>query len=123
MVQPFLFHNIIKIYIIIYMIYIINKENNTITTDSWIEYIPSTIDLYLDDILLGTYTNESTKNEYIVLTIPKEDIVGIENKEYNLKLINGNNAAIIKVELVVVKSNVITISNSVINNKKDKFYE
>lgn len=123
MVQPFLFHNKITIYIIIYMIYIINKENNTITTDSWIEYIPSTIQLYLDDILVGSYTNLSTKNEYIVLTIPKEDIVNIENKEYDLKLINGDNSTIIKIELVVVKSNVISTSNSVINNKKDKFYE
>lgn len=105
------------------MIYIINKENNTITTDSWIEYIPSTIKVYLNDILLGEYNNTSTKNEYIVFTIPKEDIVNIENQEYNLKLVNGNNLAVIKVELVVVKSNVISTSNSVINNKKNKFYE
>lgn len=105
------------------MIYIINKENNTITTDSWVEYIPSTIKVYLDDILLGEYTNTSTKNEYIVFTIPKEDIVNIENQEYKLKLINGDNLAMIKIELVMVKSNVIITSNSVVNNKKNKFYE
>jgi len=105
------------------MIYIFNKENNTITTDSWIEYIPQTIKVYLDDILLGEYDNTSTKNEYIVFTIPKEDIVNIENQEYKLKLVNGNNLAMIKIELVVIKSNVISVSNSVVNNKKNKFYE
>lgn len=105
------------------MIYIVNKENNTITTDSWIEYIPTTIQVYLDDILLGSFLNESTKNEYIVFTIPKENIVDVENKEYDLKLINLDNGTMIKVELVVVKSNVTTTSNSVINNKKHKFYE
>lgn len=105
------------------MIYIINKENNTITTDSWIEYVPTTIRVYLNDILLGDYNNTSTKKEYIVFTIPKEDIVNIENQEYKLKLINMNNLTMIKIELVVVKSNVIIESNSVVNNKKNKFYE
>ena len=105
------------------MIYIFNKENNTITTDSWIEYIPLTIKVYLDDVLLGEYDNTSTKNEYIVFTIPKEDIVNIENQEYDLKLVNGDNLAMIKIELVVIKSNVISVSNSVVNNKKNKFYE
>ena len=105
------------------MIYIVNKENNTITTDSWIEYIPTTIQVYLDDILLGSFLNESTKNEYIVFTIPKENIVDVENKEYNLKLINLDNGTMIKVELVVVKSNASIVTNSVTNNKKPKFYE
>lgn len=105
------------------MIYIINKENNTITTDSWIEHIPSKIRVYLNDIYLGEFVNESTKNEYIVFTIPKETIVNVENQEYKLKLINSDNLTMIKIELVVVLSNVIQTSNSVVNNKTNKFYE
>jgi hypothetical protein len=105
------------------MIYILNSENNTITTDSWLDYIPTSIKLYLDNVLIGSYTNESTKKEYIVLTIPKENLVNIENKEYDLKLIDSNNMAKIKSELAVVKINILTNYNSVVNNKKDKFYE
>jgi hypothetical protein len=105
------------------MIYIINKENNTITTDSWIEYIPSTIRVYLDDVYIGEYQNESSKNEYIVIAIPKEDIVNVENQEYKLKLINGDTLGMIKIELAVVLSNATTESISVVNNKKNKFYE
>lgn len=105
------------------MIYIINKENNTITTDSWLDNIPSNVTIYIDNILIGTYSNESTKKEYIVLSIPSTDLINIENKEYDLKLINNDDATIIKIELVVVKSNVISQSNSVVNNKKAKFYE
>ena len=105
------------------MIYLINNENNTITTDSWIEYIPSSITIYLDDILLGTYPNLSTKNEYIVLTIPSTDLVDVPNKECKLKLINNNNMTLIKVELVQIKSNMIFTSTSVVNNKSVKFYE
>lgn len=105
------------------MIYIINKENNTITTDSWLDIIPTNVTIYIDDILIGTYINESSKKEYIVFSIPSTDLIKIENKEYDLKLINSGDATIIKVELVVVKSNVTSQSNSVINNKKAKFYE
>ncbi len=105
------------------MIYIIQNVNNTITTDSWIEYIPVSITIYLDDKLVGTYLNESTKNEYIVLSIPKEDITNFENKEYKLKLVNNNNYTLIKVELVSVKTNIIDNSNTVINNKQEKFYD
>lgn len=104
------------------MIYIINKENNTITTDSWIEYIPATIVVHLNNELIGEYNNESTVNEYMVFTIPKEDIVNIENQEYKMKLLNGDNMTMIKIELVVVKSNVTSESNSVVNNKTNKFY-
>lgn len=105
------------------MIYIIQNVNNTITTDSWIEYIPESITVYLDDKLVGSYLNESTKNEYIVLSIPKEDITNFQNKEYKLKLVNNNNYTLIKIELVSVKTNIIDNSNTVINNKQEVFYE
>ncbi len=104
------------------MIYIINKENNTITTDSWVEYIPATIVVHLNNDFIGEYNNESIVNEYMVFTIPKEDIVNIENQEYKMKLLNGDNMTMIKIELVVVKSNVTSESNSVVNNKTNKFY-
>jgi len=86
------------------MIYIYNKANNTITTDSWTTYIPSSITLYLNDIKLGSYLNESTNTKYIVLSIPSADLVNIENTEYNLKLVNDTDATLIKVEVEPVVS-------------------
>jgi hypothetical protein len=107
------------------MIYIKNKEDNTITTDVWSDFIANNVAIYIDDMYIGTYKNESTKKEYIVVTIPSADLISnkIENKEYNLKFVNKDDGNMIKIELVVVKNNVITNSNSVVNNKKIKFYE
>lgn len=86
------------------MIYIINNQNNTITTDSFLDYIPTDLQLYLDDIEIGTFNNESTRKEYIILTIPSTSLVDLQNKEYNLKIYN--NFALLKVELVIVKSGI-----------------
>jgi hypothetical protein len=108
------------------MIYLYNDSDNKITTDSWLEYIPDTITIYLDDILVGTYDNVSIKNEYIVLEIPAADLSAIttlENREYKLKMINNNNATLIKIELVVVLNPNTPTSNVLNNNPIIKIYE
>lgn len=107
------------------MIYIENKANNTITTDSVIETLPTSLLVYLDDILIGTLVNESTKNEYFVFTIPAIELINnnIQNKEYQMKIINADNATLIKTELVMVKDSSIIQSIQVTNNKNEIFYE
>lgn len=105
------------------MIYIYKNASNTITTDSWLAYIPTSITIYLNDILIGSYINESTRNEYIVLTIPAADLSNLEAKEYNLKLINNDNATLIKIELVIFKKPLNITTNTVTNNLTQKFYE
>ena len=86
------------------MIYLINNRNNTITTESWLKYIPTDFLVYLDDVLVGTFLNESVYNEYITLTIPSSNLVNLQNKEYMLKIYH--NLSLLKVELVTVKSDI-----------------
>ena len=86
------------------MIYLINNSDNTVTTESWLSYIPTDFLVYLDDVLLGTFLNESVYNEYITITIPSSSLVNLQNKEYTLKLYH--NLALLKVELATVKSDI-----------------
>lgn len=105
------------------MIYLLNKQDNTIHTESWLEYKPTDFLVYLDDVLLGTFLNESVYNEYITITIPGTSLVNIQNKEYTLKLYH--NLALLKVELVVVKSGIpieIIGPTSTNNDKQIIFY-
>lgn len=103
------------------MIYLTNNNDNTIATDSWLEYIPEDLMIYLDDILIGTYTNISTFNEYIQLTIPSTDLVNLQVKEYKMKMYH--NLALLKVELVqVLSDNQLTV-NTHNDTKTIKMYE
>lgn len=83
------------------MIYIINGQDNVITTDSWLDYIPTNFTVYLDDILIGDFLNESSRNEYIILTIPSTSLVDLQNREYTISYYS--NSVLIKQELVSVK--------------------
>lgn len=105
------------------MIYIVNNQDNTITTDNTIDYVLINVSIYLDDTLIGEYVNDSSSLDYIVLSIPSTDLIDLENQEYDLKLINADNGDIIKTELAVVSNNTTTPANFVDNNTKNKFYE
>lgn len=103
------------------MIYIQKTVNNKIVTDNLLEYIPNSIAVYLDDILIDSYSNDSLNSRYLVIEIPLEDLSNLENKEYTLKLMDGT--TLIKTELVVVHTSATIETNTVNNIKTELFYE
>lgn len=103
------------------MIYIQKTVNNKIVTDNLLEYIPNSIAVYLDDILIDSYSNDSLNSRYLVIEIPLEDLSNLENKEYTLKLMDDT--TLIKTELVVVHTSATIETNTVNNIKTELFYE
>lgn len=102
------------------MIYILTNQENVVLTDSWFNYIPEVLSVYIDDVSIGEYTNNSLTNSYISITIPAEDIVNIPLKESKLKWFS--NGVLLKEELVSIKStNTFEISS--INKSNILFYE
>ena len=83
------------------MLYIHKNNDNVILTDSVIDYIPSDLIISLDDELIGTYANESTYKNYLLVTIPAADIANISNAEHQIKF--SYYGEIIKQELCMVK--------------------
>lgn len=103
------------------MIYITRHQNTTIVTDNVVNYIPDNLDIYLDDILIGTYPNTSTKLIYLSFTIPVTDIESYQEREYKMKIKNYHQT--IKEELVIVKDNTPLPIQEVTNTKQIIFYE
>ena len=102
------------------MIYILTNQENVVLTDSWFNYIPEVLSVYIDDVSIGEYINNSLTNSYISITIPAEDIVNIPLKESKLKWFS--NGVLLKEELVSIKStNTFEISS--INKSNILFYE
>jgi hypothetical protein len=108
------------------MIYIVNNANNRITIDSWLNYEPAQITLYLNDIELGTFDNLSTSKTYIVVEIPTEllTLKKLQNMDYKLKVYDDN-FSLFKIELVsVIKENEFNlieyqVQNKLIQNEKN----
>ena len=103
------------------MIYIQKTVNNKIVTDNFLEYIPNSIAVYLDDRLIDSYSNDSLNSRYLVIEIPLVDLSNLENKEYTLKLMDDT--TLIKTELVVVHTSATIETNTVNNIKTELFYE
>lgn len=102
------------------MIYLIQNQENIVLTDSWLNYIPEILSVYIDDVLIGEYINNSLVNSYISITIPLVNLVGLQLIEGKLKWFS--NGVLLKEELVSVKS---TNTFEVISTNKSniKFYE
>ena len=100
-----------------------NKKASEIqfTTESWLKYRPIDITVMLDDILIGTYTNESSVKEYTKIKIPQTDLANLQCKTYIIKLIE--NAHIFKVELVDVVANTDISAISPKTNNTIVYYE
>lgn len=102
------------------MIYLYNNQENVVLTDSWFNYIPETLSVYIDDVLIGEYTNNSLTNSYISITIPLIDLSNIQLKESKLRWFS--NGVLLKEELVSIKStNTFEIIST--NKSNIKFYE
>lgn len=102
------------------MIYLIKNQENIVLTDSWFNYIPETLSVYIDDVLIGEYTNNSLINSYISITIPLADLSNIQLKESKLRWFS--NGILLKEELCSIKStNTFEIVS--INKSNIIFYE
>lgn len=102
------------------MIYLYNNQENVVLTDSWFNYIPDTLSVYIDDVLIGEYINNSTTNSYINITIPLTDLSNIQLKESKLRWFS--NGVLLKEELVSIKStNTFEIIST--NKSNIKFYD
>lgn len=100
------------------MIYISINNHQEITTDNITNYIPDILTVYLDDTLIGEFTNLSTKLIYLTFQLPALDL---QEKEYIMKIYNHN--ALIKEEVVIVKDFLNPTYKVVTNSKSIKFYE
>lgn len=103
------------------MIYITNGQDNTITTDSWLDYIPSNFTVYLDDILIGNFLNESVNDEYIILSIPSTSLVDLQNREYTINYYTES--VLMKSELISVRSNIQPEVKSINKSNEVIMYE
>lgn len=103
------------------MIYITRNQSTKITTDSVVDYSPSSLTIYLDDVLLGTYTNTSDSVYYLQFTIPVADISGYQQREYTMKI--QSSYATLKQELVIVRDYTEVPIVEVTKTKVIKFYE
>lgn len=104
------------------MVYIYKGQDNVITTDSFVDYIPETLAVKLDETVIGNYTNESSDKNYFVITIPNLTIDGFQNCEYKLRYFYYNE--MIKEELCIIKDlSIIEPIKQKTKVKSVKFYE
>lgn len=105
------------------MLYIYKGNVNVIQTDSVVDYIPvDPVTIYLDDILIGSFNNESSDINYLIFYVQADGLPSLENKEYKIKYVY--HSEIIKEELCMVKD--LIIKPTIINYNKEKtvkFYE
>jgi hypothetical protein len=103
------------------MIYIYTNNDNTITTDSWTGYIPESLEIYLDELNIGEFTNDSTDVRYMEFTIPEAVITDLQKKEYTIYYYD--HSALIKSELVLIKDPNPLEIKSINNTNTIKYYE
>lgn len=100
------------------MIYLSKSNATTVTTDNVVDLEPVEFDVYLDDVLIGTFENLSRNKRYLKFICPEQDL---NEREYTMRILYSQ--AIIKEELVIVKDLSNLIPKSVSNPKQIKMYE
>lgn len=100
------------------MIYLSKNNQTNVLTDNVVNFIPDTVDVYLDDVLIGNFENLSTNNREINFVFPK---IELEEREYIMKLYTHQ--ALIKKELIIVKDLSKFVPKSITKPKQIKMYE
>ena len=100
------------------MIYLSKNNQTNVLTDNVVDFIPDTVDVYLDDVLVGNFENLSTHNRLINFMMPE---TLLEEREYIMKLYS--NDILIKKELIVVKDLSKFVPKSITKPKQIKMYE
>ena len=111
------------------MLYISINQDTEITTDSWLGCTPLFIEVYIDDVLQGTFANTSTRREYIKFVFPKSKSVLLQLKEYKLTIKYSISSPtdfseVLKEELVQIYDKYPVECKTIYNNDtKIKMYE
>lgn len=100
------------------MIYLSKNNATTVITDNVVNIELAEFDVYLDDILIGTFENLSRNNKYLKFICPEQELT---EREYTMRILY--NQAIIKEELVIVKDLSNLTPKSVSKPKQIKMYE
>lgn len=100
------------------MIYISKEQDTVVVTDSVTDYMPQTLDVYLDEVFIGTFNNLSDTVNYIVFKLPPIDL---QEKEYIMRIIVSG--MLLKAELVVIRGYNQLKVKEVNNTKKIIMYE
>jgi len=103
------------------MFYLIKNETNTVVTENWLDLIPVNFDVYLDDVLLGTFSNTSIKKQYLSFVIADNLLTNYTTMEYALKIINTDNKSLIKIEMVKIIDLVKRTENILTQNRIEKY--
>ncbi len=100
------------------MIYLSKKTETEVITDNIINFIPSTLDVYLDDVLIGKFNNLSNDINLLKFIVP---IMVMEEKEYILTIFNET--LLIKQELIIIKDLEKPFIKSITKTNNIKMYE
>lgn len=100
------------------MIYLSKNNQTNVLTDNVVSFIPDTVDVYLDEVLIGNFENLSTNDREINFIFPK---VVLEEREYIMKIYTHK--ALIKKELIIVKDLSVNSPISRTKPKQIKMYE
>lgn len=104
------------------MLYLYKQQDTELITDSVIDYIPSALEIYIDNQLVGTYTNESLDVNYFIFNIPSGSIEQFSNSDHTLKY--EYYEEIIKSELCTIKDLTIKETPTTVTKIKSiKYYE
>ena len=103
------------------MIYIPKGQDSIITTDNVVDYIAGTLDVYLDEVKLGTFPNMSLSSDFIRFEIPAEVTNNMQQKEYTLKIRAFHRD--IKTELVILKDYEVKEIKELTKTNQIQFYE
>lgn len=104
------------------MVYIYKGQENVIVTDNVVSYIPDAFSVYLDNVFVGSFNNESTDVNYLAFTMSESQVAPFQNMEFKLKIEYLNET--IKEELCIVKD--LSLKEEIINKSKAKtikYYE
>lgn len=100
------------------MIYLSKNNQVEVFTDNVVNFIPDVLDVYLNDVLLGSFDNLSDNEMYLRFIIPTLDK---QEMEYKMKIYTHK--ALIKEELVIIKNFRKDEIKTINNSKEIVFYE
>ena len=100
------------------MIYLSKNNATLVITDNVVDLLPSEFDVYLDEVLIGSFLNLSRKIQYLKFECP---VLDLEEREYIMKIYF--HGALIKEELVIVKDLEEFKPVSITKPKQIKMYE
>lgn len=82
------------------MIYIYKNEPNFVVTDSLGDILLDSFQVFIDDLLIGEFINESCDQNYIAFTLEPGQLINLNNAEAHLRIIYYDK--LVKSELISI---------------------